>query len=62
LNSDWGIVKTGRFDGMNIANLDGIDDQGRWLIDWNGRDVDSNLFTSTLNSQWQAQVGFRYEW
>ncbi len=62
LNKDWGIVKTGRFDGINIADLEGFDDQGRWLIDWNGRDVDSNLFTSTLNSQWQAQVGFRFEW
>ena len=62
LNKDWGIVKTGRFDGINIANLEGFDEQGRWLINWNGRDVDGNLFTSTLNSQWQAQIGLRFDW
>ena len=62
LNSDWGQVQLGSFDGVNIASFDGVDDQGRAILDWNGRDVDGNLFTSTFNSQWRAQVGFRLDW
>ncbi len=62
LNKNWGQIKTGRFDGINIADLEGFDSEGRWILDWNGRSVDENLFTSTVNSQWQAQIGFRLDW
>ncbi len=62
LNSDWGQVQLGSFDGVSIASFEGVDDQGRAILDWNERDVDGNLFTSTFNSQWRAQVGFRLDW
>ncbi len=62
LNSDWGQVQLGSFDGVNIASIDGFDDEGRAIIDWNGRDVDGNLFTSNFSSQWRAQVVFRLDW
>ncbi len=62
LNSDWGQVQLGSFDGVNIADFEGVDDQGRAILDWNGRNVDGNLFTSRFNSQWRAQVGFRLDW
>ncbi len=62
LNSDWGQVQLGSFDGVNFIGLDGFDDQGRAILDWNGRDVDGNLFTSNFSSQWRAQVGFRLDW
>lgn len=61
LNKDWGQVYTGSFDGIDIAELDGFDDQGRAIIDYEGRgpEVTDNLSLRTLNSQWQAQVGIR---
>lgn len=62
LNSDWGQVQLGSFDGVSIASLDGFDDQGRYILDWNGRDAGSNLFTSNFSSQWRAQVGIRLDW
>jgi len=62
INKDWGQVRLGSFDGVNIAGLDGFDSEGRWLIDWNGRDKDGNFFTSSNASQWQAQVGVRFDW
>lgn len=64
LNSDWGNIYTGSFDGVNIADLDGFDDQGRYIIDSRIRDggVIGNLSRRTFNSAWQAQVGIRFEW
>jgi hypothetical protein len=61
INKDWGQVYTGSFDGIDIAELDGFDDQGRQIIDYEGRGptVKDNLGLSNLNSQWQAQVGVR---
>lgn len=62
INEDWGRVRLGSFDGVNIANYNGFDEEGRWVISWNGRDYRENLFTSSISSQWQAQVGFRFDW
>ncbi len=65
LNDDWGIVRTAAFDGENIYSLEGFDDQGRWILDWNGRDVDGNFSTADGNefrSRWSAQLGFRLDW
>ena len=63
LNSDWGTVYTGSFDGVNIADLDGFDDQGRYIIDFRAdEEVNDNLSRRFVSSQWQAQVGFRFEW
>jgi hypothetical protein len=62
LNSDWGQVQLGSFDGVSFASLDGFDNEGRYILDWNERDVDGNLFTSRFSSQWRAQLGFRLDW
>lgn len=62
INKDWGRVRLGSFDGVNIVRHNGFDDEGRWIMTWNARDYRENLFTSTISSQWQAQVGFRFDW
>ena len=62
IKEEWGQVQTGRFDGENIARYNGFDDEGRWVISWNTREFRENLSTSRFNSQWQAQVGFRFDW
>ncbi|MFK8011118.1 MAG: hypothetical protein AB8B80_03690, partial [Marinicellaceae bacterium] len=62
IDSDWGRVQTGRFDGVNIAGYQGIDEQGRWILNWEADPFRENLFTSRFNSQWQAQLGFRFDW
>jgi hypothetical protein len=62
LNSDWGQVYTGRFDGVQIAELDGFDADGNYVLDWNERSAQENLFLSRVSSQWSAQVGFRFDW
>ena len=61
IDKDWGQVYTGSFDGIDIAELDGFDEQGRQIIDWEGRGptVIENLGKSNVLSQWQAQVGVR---
>ncbi len=61
IDEDYGQVYTGSFDGIDIAELDGFDDSGRQIIDWEGRGptVIENLGKSTVLSQWQAQVGVR---
>jgi hypothetical protein len=62
INKDWGQVRLGSFDGVNIMDLEGFDDQGRYELDWNGRAAGNNLFKSNGQSQWAAQVGFRFDW
>ena len=63
INSDWGTVYTGSFDGVDVGDLDGFDDQGRYIIDFEASEnVTDNLSRRFVNSQWQAQVGFRFEW
>jgi len=62
IKEEWGQVKTGRFDGINIAGYQGFDEQGRWILNWEGDPFRENLSTSRFNSQWQAQVGFRFDW
>lgn len=63
LDSSWGQVRTGSFDGIDIAELDGFDDQGRQIIDFEGReDFLENLEQRNIeNSRWQAQVGIRID-
>lgn len=64
LNKDWGQVYTGYYKGIDILDLDGYDDQGRAIIDWEGRngsDAIDNLSLSYDQSQWQAQVGIRID-
>lgn len=61
LDKDWGQVKTGRFDGTNIYNLNGFDN-GKYEIQWNEEDVEGNLSTNRAASQWRAQLGFRLDW
>ena len=69
INDDWGTVYTGSFDGIDIAELDGFDGQGRAILDFEGFDgnddgvytVEEQLSRRTVNSQWQAQVGIRID-
>lgn len=61
LNSDWGQVHTAFFRGERVGDLEGFDEQGRYIIDWNTRSGDGITFESRNRSQWQAQVGFRFE-
>ena len=69
LNKDWGHVYTGSFDGIDIAEIDGYNDQGQAILDFEGRDgnedgiytVEEQLSKRTVNSQWQGQVGIRID-
>ncbi|VAW49194.1 hypothetical protein MNBD_GAMMA03-1043, partial [hydrothermal vent metagenome] len=63
LNSDWGQVYTGSFDGIDIAELDGFDDQGRQIIDFEGSEnyLDNLDQRFIENSRWQAQMGIRID-
>ncbi len=63
LNSDWGKVYTGYYKGIDIADIDGYDDQGRAIIDFEGRSTTKlgNLSLRRDRSQWQAQVGIRID-
>ncbi len=63
LNKDWGQVYTGSFDGIDIAEIDGYDDQGRAIIDFEGSEnVLDNLNQRFIErSRWQAQVGIRID-
>lgn len=61
LNSDWGGVEYVPFGTSNIiGDLEEIDDQGRYVLDWDG---DTNPFsTANFSSRWSAQLGFRLDW
>jgi hypothetical protein len=63
LNKDWGQVYTGSFDGIDIAELDGFDEQGRQIIDFEGSEgyLDNLEQRHIENSRWQAQVGIRID-
>ncbi len=62
LNKDWGQVRTAFFRGERVANLEEFDDQGRYVLDWNTRSANGINFVNRNRSQWQAQLGFRFEW
>ncbi|QLC26715.1 hypothetical protein HFP57_17845 [Parasphingopyxis algicola] len=63
LDSSWNTFKTrGQFgDGqvVDIVDLDGIDDQGRYII--SGFNPDDEQQISTSASVWRIQLGIRYE-
>lgn len=62
LNKDWGTVYVGNNRGVRIADLDGFDAQGNYILDFTGReDAVDNLSKRTVSSQWQAQIGFRLD-
>ncbi|WP_299323607.1 TonB-dependent receptor [Parasphingopyxis sp.] len=63
LDSSWNTFKTrGAFgDGqvVDLVDLDGIDDEGRYIISGFNPDIDQNVSTSA--SVWRIQLGVRYE-
>ena len=62
INKDWGQVRTAFFRGETVADLEGFDEQGRYILDWNTRSANGITFLNRNRSQWQAQVGFRFNW
>ena len=64
LDQDWNVQRRRNFVGLqDIATLEGIDDQGRYIIDgFNGIDAfngDNQINTSS--SAWRLKVGVSYE-
>jgi len=60
LDKDWGEVRFVSFGTADVANYEGLDDQGRWILDWNGRTDHTRV--DRLRSSWRGQIGFRYDW
>jgi len=58
LNSDWGQIYTGYYQGEAAYALDSIMDDGTYVIDWSRPYSLSNR----PDSQWRAQLGFRLDW
>ena len=64
LDSDWNVQRRRNFSGLqDVAELDGIDDQGRYVISgFNGIDAynDDNQI-NVSSSVWRIKVGVSYE-
>ncbi len=59
INSDWGQVYTGFYRGENAYDLDHIEADGTYVLDYSGP---HSLSRGRLASQWRAQLGFRLDW
>ena len=64
LDSDWNVQRRRNFAGLqDIAGIDGVDDQGRYIIEsFNGVDsIASDNEINVSSSVWRLKVGISYE-
>jgi hypothetical protein len=64
LNPDWNVQRRRNFAGLqDIASVDGVDDQGRYIIDeFNGVDAyEADNQINVSSSVWRIKVGVSYE-
>lgn len=63
LDTDWNVQRRRNFAGLqDVASVDGVDDQGRYIIDgFNGLDaIDSDNQINVSSSVWRLKVGVSY--
>ena len=68
LNDEWGHIDQVPFEYVaEIINFEGIDDQGRYIYEWDGWDgvtgqTDASFLQDRVGqSRWSVQLGFRFE-